>query len=113
MNIHEQMRQRSLRRAEYEQYLSRYRKMNRDGYWQSDFEEWPFEDVFLEGMSNHAFSIRDYVRSICRDPEWVQYHPVSEGYTSHYLDRLGDLAGDAEEARIEKIAEIWKFEQGW
>lgn len=113
MNIHDQMRQRILSRAEYEQYLSCYRKMDRDGYWLSGFEEWPYEDVFSNGMSNHAFAIRDHVRSVRRDPQWVHYHPVSEGYELYHADRLSGLGGDAYEARIEQLAEEWKADQGW
>lgn len=114
MNIHEQMRARKLNRAEYQSYLSNWRKMDRDDYWSSGFTEWPYEEGFeYKGMDGHASDIGRHVHSIGRDPEWMHYTPVSDQYYGYWMERIGDYGGDMEEMRIEQLAEAWKEEQGW
>lgn len=107
------MIQRKLERSEYKNYLSCYRKMDRDGYLSSGFEEWPFEGVFEDGMSSHAFGIWQHLKTIKRDPEWMHYLPASDAYSEYHTDRITDYGGDMYEVRIESASEVWKFEHGW
>ena len=109
MDIHERMQQRILTREDYVRYLRDYRRRER-GEWvvlEGESHNYPF-NYYGNSMFSHAFDVRDHLRSLKHDPEWVHYMPTSDAYWGYYHERLGDLGGDYYEAKMEDLAERYK-----